>query len=174
MNRLGRWIGNTFLWWEFPIGLLAGICAYLASGRPIVRTKAVAVLLAEGGLAVALLAVVLAALSILVAFLSEDYILLLKRTSEGIQGAIRPYKIVGALGGLAAIAAFGAALVWDVSRAGVQRWLLASVSGLFAWTIAGTVDLIFRTAWHGELRSRLSEIPDAARRALERKRASNE
>lgn len=174
MSRLLRWISNTFLWWDFAVGIGGGIAAYFASGHPVVRANGVGILVAGGALDVALLAVVLTALSILVAFLSEDYIALLKKSREGIQGAIRPYKMIGALSGFAALVALGTALTWDATRVGAQRWLLAAASGLSAWAIAGTVDLIFRTAWHGQLRSRMSEIPEAARKALEHRRASNE
>jgi hypothetical protein len=87
VRRLGRWLENVFLWWEFPLGVAAGVTAYrLAVDWTVIRKAGRTILITEGTVAVAVLAVSLTALSILVAFLSDEYVALLRRTEEGIGG----------------------------------------------------------------------------------------
>jgi hypothetical protein len=152
-------------------GLIAGCAVGLAAGLSVkVRDAGVTILLAAGAAGVALLAVVLTALSILVAFLSTEYVALLRRTTDGIEGALRPYQVVAFLSGALAVLGFGAALLYPaVSGPNWRSVILAIVGGLSVWAIAGTVTLVNLTAWHGLMRSRMPEIPEAARDAFKKR-----
>lgn len=124
------------------------------------------------GLSVAVLAVVLAALSILVAFLSEDYAQLLAATRQGVAGAIRPYVETAVVSCATAVVSVFGLLVWPIAPPWGRSALLASALGLAVWTTVGTVELVAITAKHGRLRARLPEIETAYRDAKERAKAS--
>lgn len=174
MSRRLRLLVDLVLYWDFGVGVVAGLAVFLvARVNSELRDDGIGFLIAEGSLAVALLAVVLTALSILVAFLSEDYVLMLRRTEDGIEGALRPYKTVGVLSGTTSLIALLGALAWVASSPTAQAVILGLSSGLLVWTVAATVDLVLKTAWHGTMRSRLPEIREAGRQAVEKRRKSD-
>ncbi len=122
------------------------------------------------GLSIAVLAVVLAALSILVAFLSEDYAQLLAATKSGVAGAIRPYVETAIVSGTTTAVSVVGLFLWPIAPTWARSLLQAAALGLTMWTVVGTVELVGITARHGRLRSRLPEIDDAYHEAKRRAR----
>lgn len=117
------------------------------------------------GLSVAILAVVLAALSILVAFLNEDYAQLLAATKRGVAGAIRPYVETAIISGVTAVVSVFGLFVWPIAPPWGRVTLLALGLSFAVWTTVGTVELVAITARHGRLRARLPEIDSTYRDA---------
>jgi hypothetical protein len=168
-----KWFADVFWSRDFVYGLVtAGLVTWGGVRYDNLLTNdVIPVVLVEAGLGLALLAVVLTALSIFVAFLGEVYTRFLEE-AIGLPRAFRPYKTVATIAGLQTLTALGTAFTWTLAGEGVRIGLLAAVSGLTVWAIAGTVKLTAITANYGNYRSRLRQIPAAAREqfAQERKK----
>jgi hypothetical protein len=83
---------------------------------------------------------------------------------------MRPYKIVGVVSGLTSVFAFSGAVLYPILLPFGRALALSIASGFLVWALAGTVDLVLRTAWHGTWRSRVPEIREAGAKALEERR----
>lgn len=175
MKQIPNWLRRRYVVWsvDFGLGLVAGVLAYVvAINRPEVLKNAVGVLLVVAGLGAGFLAVVLTALAILVAFLDENYVALL-RESVGLSRTFMPYKVVSIASGLTTGVALGLAFAWTAIGPRGQQIGLGVCAGLIVWAVSGTVQLVRTTAWHGQMRSRIPEIREAAKEAwLNRKQSS--
>jgi hypothetical protein len=143
------------VWWYFDPGALPGSSLFTTTAL-------------LGG---AILAVILTALSILVAFLGEEYVALLEK-SVTIKGAILPYRqMAGVAGTLALVSVLGLIL-----GASVRDWgrdvISATTCGLAVWTVIGTVQIVNITAKHGSRRARMGEIHEAGLRAVQEKKGA--
>lgn len=168
-------------WWEtkgkydVSWGLLAPVAAWGAvfvgslHYERALNTGPV-VVLAEAALGTALLAVVLTALSILVAFLSEEYVEFLEASPIGIDGAIHPYLLVSSVSGIATVLGLGAAIAWEVLPHWSKAAAVATSTAFTVWAVVGVVELVLVTASHGKQRARLPEIRDAARQKMQERR----
>jgi len=156
---------------DFWAGALTGLLAAIAvSESTELRSKAVEALLVEGGLGVAILAVVLGALAILVSFLGEEYLVVLERTPGGAAGAFLPYKIVAVVAGFSTLACFISAFTWSLCPGWLQAAGLGLATFASVWALVGTVQLVFITADHGMDRFDLMrEMRQAAVRIRQRK-----
>jgi len=162
------WESTLFQAWDIRAALATfGLVEWLGETHWQVRDNP-HLLDVSVGLSVAVLAVVLAALSILVAFLNEDYAQLLAATKRGVAGAIRPYVETAIVSGVSAVVSAFGLFVWPIAPPWARVTLLASGLGLAVWTTVGTVELVAITARHGRLRARLPEIEAAYRDAKRR------
>jgi hypothetical protein len=165
------WKSTLFRAWDIRAALITfGLVEWLGETHWKVRDDP-HLLDVSVGLSVAVLAVVLAALSILVAFLNEDYAQLLAGTKRGVAGAIRPYVETAIISGITAVVSAFGLFIWPIAPPWGRVALLASALGLAVWTTVGTVELVAITARHGRLRARLPEI-DATYKDAKRKKAS--
>jgi hypothetical protein len=119
----------------------------------------------EIAIATAILSVALIALSILVAFLGEDYVKLL-RESVGMSKAILPYQTVATVSAVAILTSLLSVLSWPIAPYWAQDLASSVAAGLTTWAIIGTVQIVNITARHGRRRARMPEIPAAAKEAL--------
>lgn len=164
-----HWIVGSL---DFLLGLAVAIVVFVVGlARGDIRDRGITFLLVEAGAAAAFLGVVLTALAILVAFLDRAYVKLL-RESVTIPVTMRPYRTVATVSGAAAFISLGGALVYPALLPGAQALVLALSAGFTAWSIAGTVGIVRITAWHGGMRSRMGEIPEAAQRALDQRKGA--
>jgi hypothetical protein len=167
-QEVGQYI---FIASDFATGIVVGLGFGLAAVNvPTLTTNGFTVLLAELALGVAVLAVVLTALSILVAFLGEDYVMFLKASPLGIRGAIEPYRVISIVTGTQVLTSLLAVICWALSPLWGRALALGIVTGFAVWAIVGTVQLVALTARHGYLRSRMPELREAGVEALERRR----
>lgn len=158
---------------DFITGLcITGFTAGIANWRPDIKVSGTAILLGQGALGIAILGVVLTALSIVVAFMGDEYLAVLDRVSLGISGALFPYKVISVVCCALTIGGFVAALAWPLLPGSVQTGALASTSGLAAWAVVGIGQLVFLTAFHGVQRARLLQGIRDARTELARRRNS--
>lgn len=145
-------------------GVLAGIAGHSVHG---LLAHATNVVYAEIALAAAILAVVLTALSVLVAFLGDEFVAFLRTSGIGVEGAMRPYKVTAVISSLGVVVGLGTAIAWSVADPWTRDVLFATSTGLTVWAVVGTAQLIFLTAWFGQLRARIGpEVRAAARQAL--------
>lgn len=96
---------------DFILGAIVAVGVFfVVTFSKTTRSGGATALLIEAGLGVAVLAVALTALSILVAFLGEEYVRVLRRTDLGVAGAIQPYKIISVVSGATTLVALAGAL----------------------------------------------------------------
>lgn len=175
MTRVRDWVGsdgrNTFGSLDFYLGVVtaAGSFVGLAISSGL-RDGAGRLLIAEAAMGITILAVVLTALSILVAFLNENYLYLIRKSRGSIAAAIAPYRTLSVVGGTATIFALVGLFVWPVAPTLVKAALFGLASGFSMWALVGTIQLVGITARHGQLRARMPEIRESAERAIEQRR----
>lgn len=124
------------------------------------------ILVANLALGIAILGVNLTALSILVAFLDDKYLKIIQKSKYQIKGTLRPYKIVATVATLASLFSLASLVVSPVVICQVAFVLFALSCGFTVWSIVGTLQIIRITAFHGLMKSRLDEIPEAVAQAI--------
>lgn len=169
--QIRGWVRDNIVSPDFVVATIVGpVVWYMAARSPDARSSGQDILLAEAGLGLAVLAVVLMALSILVAFLGEEYVLILRKTKDGVAGAMRPYRFVGSISGLATVFSLLGAMLWSLCPPALQAFALAVGTWLTVWSVLGTIQLVGLTAKHGTYRARIPEIREALREGRERRR----
>ena len=147
--------------WDFRLALITFVLVFVLAEKNARLRASPHLLDVSTGLGIAVLAVVLAALSILVAFLSEDYAKILAAVKPGVSGAIRPYAQTALVSGLTTLVSVTGLFFWPIAPPWGRALILAAALGLTVWAVVGTVELVGITAKHGRLRARLPEIEDA-------------
>ena len=150
---------SVFMSVDFLLGLGAGfVTFFVADQQASLRENSLTVLLSMSGIGVAVVGFVLTAVGLLVTFMDPDYRTLLETvTSDGIQGATRPYKIASAIGGAASVSGLVGVALSQVAVDGLESTVLAVTAGLTVWAVAGTVQLVSLTLWHAGIRMRLHD-----------------
>lgn len=162
-----------------PVGLAAGALVAFADKS---ADQAGTILLAVTALLATLAGIVLAAHTILVSLLSAEYLVVLERTSGGIQAVSRPYKIVIWVCAIGVLASLLAALAWPALPSTspwywrLTRWSVFGTSIFMGvWGLIGAVQLAGQSAWHLEQRAKLLKVlrdtRDGLRRANDRRSA---
>jgi hypothetical protein len=168
MSKLQSWWRRTgryvFLSWDVALGVPVGAGVGLAAGHVHkLLANGLTMVIAELAFGAAVLAVVLTALSILVAFMGEEYLTFLEASPLGVRGAIEPFRVMAVVVGCQIFSALSAAFCWPVAPAWGQSIAVGTATGLAVWALVGTVSLVKITAKHGYLRSRLPELRQVAR-----------
>jgi hypothetical protein len=110
------------------------------------------------GVSVAILAVVIAAFAILVAFMTDEYSLIVKEALGSPTAAFEPYSAVAIVTGLAILASGAGIFLWPICGGTVKAALMGVACGLTAWSVIGTVQLVGITITQGRHKSMLPEI----------------
>lgn len=152
-RSLAIWLGRKADWVSGAIAFVLTLCVSLASGA--VRDGGREVLFVNAGVSIAVLAAVLAILTIMVAFLGEEFTAVLEQTDEGTKGALLPYVIVAVVAAASTVIAVLGAFVYPAALSHFQAVLLASSIGVLVAAIAGTVQVIEITAFLGTQRASL-------------------
>jgi hypothetical protein len=121
-------------------------------------------LIATGGMAIGLLGVVLAAMTLLATNLDPLYRRVLDNAPGGYRGAMFPFKLVAVLAGLAILLALVGTFTWKAGSDQSHAAISLATFGAATWAVVGTVHLLFLTSWHGEQRARLLDVVQTARR----------
>lgn len=164
MKRLRR----VFLSEDCILGVLTGIAVYVGSVE-VPELRAVHLFDLTAGISVAILAVVVAAFAILAAFLTDDYMIVIKEAFNDLRTAFEPYSVVAVVSGASTFLSGAGIFVWNVAPGWAQSALMAGAIGTAVWAVVGTVQLVGITANHGRIRMRVPEIRAAAREALEQR-----
>ncbi len=164
VKKYGR---RTFMSGDFGLGVVAALGFGVASGLDAtLRGRGNDLLIAELGLGIAVVAVVLAALAILVAMLDEMYLRILEYAG-GVRAAVMPYRTVAVAAAWTSLVAAVGLFVFDVVPWWARSGLLALASGLAVWSLYGTVQLVGLTAKHGIWRGDLLGVIRDARRNID-------
>lgn len=159
---------EIFWSWDCGIAILAGTgSTVLLLLREVSVPRVTNVLLAMVALAMAVIALALTVMAILFAFTDREYHDLLERTTLGFMGALRPFMIVACIAAFAAAVGLAAALTWTEVVTGGKVALLGLTSGLTAWALAGTVQLIGLLIWHAKKKAEWYGIYRKAQELIE-------
>ncbi len=165
-------VARLIFWsWDFAVGVGVGVVVAFAVGQdPTLSNNAVAILLANAAAGIAVLAVALTALAILVGMLGDAYLQILERVDGGVRFALLPYKSVSAIGAAGALSSLVSLSLWGVpailpiGTTTLRAIALGVPTLLTAWAVAGTVQLVNLTAFHGVKKSDLLKGIAEARR----------
>lgn len=155
---------------DFVLALIVvASMALLMSGDEVrgAGTEALITALASG---LAIAGIVLTAMTLLAMFLDAPYRRVLDNVRGGYRGALLPFKVVAFVAGLAAGQAAVGLFFWDGLSDGAKEALVISSAGTLLWAIAGLVQLVFISTWHGEQRARLLDVVQTARRQARQRR----
>lgn len=151
--------------WSLDAG--AGLAAFLftlaAAIAPQVRDAGTTALIAESALQVALAAVIVTALAVFTTFFDSPYRRVLEHASGTVLAAMAPYLaivVVATIGAASAVISF---TIWGAIGDVPQAILLALSTGLTVWTIIGSAQLAWLTAFHANQRAKLQKGVDDAR-----------
>jgi len=173
-SRLREWWGldgkEIILSADVVGGVIVGVGLFISGyfypaivpGKGVLTTEAVV-----GG---AILAVVLTALAILVAFLGDEYVALLQQ-SVTVRKAILPYQVVAVIAAAEVLSALVGLIVWGSARDWGQNAVASVATGLAVCAVIGTVQIVNITAKHGMRRARIPEIRAAAKEARQNLKA---
>lgn len=159
---------------DLGVGILVGsLVGWIASQNLAVREAGPASLYAILGVAAGVLGIVLGVLSIFVALLSDDYMTVLAQTPGGVRRAWSPFLIIAGVSVAASLVAVVAVIAWPVIPAWAQVLTLGSATGLLAWSLVGTAQLVRLAAFHGAMRIELFTHVRDARKLLRERRGSD-
>jgi hypothetical protein len=144
---------------DFRLALLFGVGAFAAmhfakrvNGTPHLLDVA-------AGLGVAILAVVMGAISIFAVFLTDDFGTVLRYYfKEDIREAFFPYRLVAAVSCITTFVASSGLFVWSAANHWERELVVALSLGLATWAVLGTFDLVRITAGYGILKLRTPEL----------------
>jgi hypothetical protein len=157
---------------DLASGCVAGIgSGFAAAYGAHTLDNATTVLTTEVLLGGGLLAVVLAALTLLATFLDGEYRAALGQARGGFRGAMLPFKVVAFAGAFAAITGVLAIALWGTLPRLLQDAAFGLVSGATVWAVVGTLWLVLDTTFHGTRRAELLET-DRLKAMFERRRRS--
>jgi hypothetical protein len=157
-----RWQWRSLIDWDSGAGAIAAIGMLgLARSQPAVfHTAGAGIFSTEAVIAAAILAVVLATLTIIATFLTEEYLIVLDHAPTGVAGAFFPYRVIAVISTMALLMALVGSIVW-LLPGGIEtlaQLYLAITTGLTVWSVVGAVQLVFLTADHGIERANLELI----------------
>lgn len=148
--------------WDIRIGLLVGVAVFISAYLEKSVRKSPHLLDVSAALGVAILAVVIAAVSILTVFLTEDYAVLLHgEYPDDIGEVFYPYRLIAAVSSVCTFMSMLGLFLWPAIGQHGRPALLAASLGLAAWATVGTFGLVTITAGHGALKLRFNELDEA-------------
>lgn len=172
LSRWLRFLRNTIVQPDFFLGVIAGlsmgIWAYHIHSKELVNDEAT-ILAASIGASVGLLAVTLAAMTLILGFLQGFYKTLIRSVAKKEMGGLRqffyPFELISVISGGAALCALGGLLDGASSSKRVASILFGLSLGLVTWAVVGAIQLVFIFVGHGERWLELDEalapeIPD--------------
>lgn len=167
-DALWGWGRSTLLdralWGTFLVAL--GIAVLGDEGG--LRTTSVAVGSAQAQIGIALMGVVLAGLAILIAFLDEEYILLLEELAPGAEADLFPFLHTAVVAAFSATTGVALILIGSPSDATILRIFFFFATWSFLYLIWIMLDLTrFVT---GHLRARIRQIKAKSRASGEQER----
>ena len=160
--KYGR-LGSIIRSWDFEISLPVAIAlGALPAYSHSVADGVVPLLITYAGVLAALLAVVLAAITLFATLIGPEYLALLERVRGGVKGAIRPYYFVALICAIGIATSFVAALAWPAIPDHQMKWLQWIVFSLptwfMLWAVFGSVQLVALGNLHIQRRTELLGI----------------
>jgi hypothetical protein len=131
-----------------PIAIGVGFWSGYVGG---VLSEETGVLENAGVAAIGILAVTLAAMTFLLAFMDKSYASLIK-DAGGIYGLYRPFRVVSIVSGAAALICFIGAIDGNSGPKTLRFIFFAAGMGLFSWAVVGAIQLVKILLRHGARR----------------------
>jgi hypothetical protein len=160
-SKYGRW-GSIFRSIDFELSVPVGLgFGALPAFVKAVSSGAVPILIAFGGALGGIAALVVVAITLFVAIITPEYLVMMEQVQGGLRGAVRPYYLVVLVSMVGLLVSFGAALAWPAipSHSPWLRWLVFGMAAFFtSWGVLGTVQLVALGNFHIEQRARLAEV----------------
>lgn len=159
---------------DFYVGVPAGLtCGLLPMFSPAVAGGTQTVLLGVSAVAGALVALVLTAVTVLVAVITPTFAAFLDKTPNGLSGILRPYnwviRICAGACGLGLIAALGWPAVQSVA---VLRLVASGIPlALLLWGLGGCVQIINLTGKTIAQSRRVAQLDERGQALLAKQRA---
>jgi hypothetical protein len=153
-----RFLRNTIFQADFGIAATVGVgVGFWAYYKHSVQLDEGVVLTTDIGAAVGLLAVTLAAMTLILGFLQGFYANLIRVVPGGVKSFFYPFKVIAVVAGGAAVSGIVSALDADSSPLRLSSILFGFSVGLLTWAIIGSVQLVFIFVGHGTLWLELDE-----------------
>jgi hypothetical protein len=152
VGRVRRWLAARDWWsWDLLAGVIVAAAVAIGSCLyPAVRgDTAAAYLYALVATFVAMLLVVMAVLAVLIGLMSPHYRAILDAVPGGIRRAMNPYFIVTFGSAAGAVVALLSAFGWPAFVWWFKVVTLSLASGMVAWLLAGSAQLLVVTFNHG-------------------------
>lgn len=146
---------------DFALGLVAATATAGLATSAGVRDAGVTVLIAAAALDVAVLTIVLAAMTILTGYVEGPYRKVLEAIG-GVSRAFVPFRAVTTIAAVAAILAMIAAAGWPALGVWPRATALAVATGLMACVLGGAAGLVGIVLFHAEQRAQLARAMDDA------------
>lgn len=155
---LWRFFRNTISQPDLGAGAIVGIgVGFWAYYKHSVQLIEGTVLTADIGAAVGLLAVTLAAMTLILGFLQGFYKTVISLTPGGAREFFYPFKVVAVVSGAATVAGIISSLDADARPFRLSSILFGVSIGLLTWAVVGAVQLVFIFVRHGERWVKLDE-----------------
>jgi hypothetical protein len=146
-----RFLRYTIFQPDFGLGAVVGIgVGFWAYYKHSVQLLEGVVLTTDIGASVGLLAVTLAAMTLILGFLQGFYKDLIRSVRGGVKSFFYPFEAIAVVSGAAAISGVLSSLDADSSPFRVSSILFGLSVGLLTWAIIGAVQLVFMFVRHGE------------------------
>jgi hypothetical protein len=141
---------STILQADFWIGVVAGVgVGFWAWYKHSVALEEGTLLTTDIGAAVGLLAVTLAAMTLILGFLQGFYANLIRYAPGGANAFFYPFKVIAVVSGGAAVSGIVSSLDADSRPFRLSSILFGLSVGLLIWAIVGAVQLVFIFVGHG-------------------------
>lgn len=159
---------------DLVLGLIAAALTGWAALNDAVARAGQVVAITTAALAITAIGVVLTIMAILVAFLGDEYLMVLNRSGESLNDVLLPYRTVVLSATLAVLSSMAAAVVlpmFDYGGLG-PAVLMGLAVGSTIWAVVGTLQLVGITAGHAANRATLLVALSEARGIREQRRRS--
>lgn len=140
--------------WDFAVAALTGVLLAMLTPLDQLKSRYATILSTEIAVSVGLLGIILAGLTILIAYLHDDLFLLLDDTGLGLAEDYFPFSFAAALAILTAVAALFFLTVVPDDRSLWLRTSFGTTWFLFTWTLLTIFSLFRVVARYGHLRAR--------------------
>jgi hypothetical protein len=159
MRRQWRYVRKYAFAWDFRVAAVLTLAVLLASVFDKHLRATEHLLDVTALLGIAILTVVMAAISIFAVFLTEQYGIVLRTAfPDDVGEAFYPYQLIAFISCLTTIVSGAGLFVWPIADVWVRDVLVSVALGLAAWATFGTFDLVRITAGHGVLKVRTPEL----------------
>ena len=148
---------RTWVRLDLLIAILTGFVLAVTPEIAQLESRYELIMATQIGVAVSLLGLVLAGLSIVVAFLSGSLMAIMDAIDDGLSEDVWPFSFAALLAFLTATVSLGALILVPADN---SAWIRASVGvtwALFFWTVSSTLSLIRVVYEYGKVRAAASK-----------------
>lgn len=147
-----RFSRDTIFQPDSALGVIVGVgVGFWAYYKHSVRLDEGTILTADIGASVGLLAVTLAAMTLILGFLQGFYASLIRHVDGGPKAFFYPFKVIAVISGAAAVSGIVSSLDVNASPRQTTSILFGLSIGLLTWAVIGAVQLVFIFVGHGTL-----------------------